>query len=226
MSELDDVHDAIAIDEVQADATALVTEAQAIVIETDDQAQEAGEFLRTRVKAVLKEVEATFKPMQQAADKTKREIMDQRHKIERPLKEAERVLKASISEYVMEQRRIAEEEQRRAEAAERARAEEERLREAERLEKEGHDDEAEAVIETPAVAEAPPPVKAPVKVKGVGVKEVWAFRFTNPKEVKPDYLVPHEKLIAATVKNLGKPAEKMVGGIEVYRTTQTSSRAQ
>ena len=209
---------------VETQALAVVDEAKALAVTTDDEYELAATFLKERCKAVQKEINATFDPIIKKQHAAHKEAVAQKNRIAGPIKEAERVVKFAMSTYWQqkEKERLALE----AEARKRAREEAEReaLERAVQLEDEGRQEEAEAVIAEPV---RPAPVivdNAPPKVKGVGVRRTWRYRVLDTKLVKQAYLVLDDKKIGQVVRALGKQAEEAVGGIEVYEESTIAAR--
>lgn len=158
--------------EIMERTGALVAQARALVIADADSYQNAGAFL-TGVKALRKEIDATFDPVVRKAHEAHRAACDAKKKHEAPLVEAEGIVKRAISAYV-----TAEEQRRRQEAAEaaakaRREAEERALAEAAALEAAGEKEQAERVIEEVEMAPPPPPPPPAVKAQGVSTREKW-----------------------------------------------------
>ena len=131
-------------------------QAKTFSIQDDEDLANAAEVLKI-VKSLQKEVDATFKPMKQAADKAKQEILDKERLHMGPLKEAETVLKDKALEYTTA-RDLALQRQREAqERAAREKAEAERAAEAARIweaERPAREAAAKAAAEAAAKAEA------------------------------------------------------------------------
>lgn len=211
---------------VEHDVTGVAAEARAFKITDATTMDAAGEFLRLRVKAVLKQADEAFDPIIKAAHEAHRTALAQKQKVTKPLLDAETALKREIAAYHARVQEAQRAEQRRLEAEAREREEERRLEEAAALEKMGRQQEAQAVIEAPVVVEPPKaPTPAPAAPKGVSVRKVYRFRITDPRAVKPDFLMPNEGAIGALVKQMGAAAAAVVGGIEVYEEAVVSSRS-
>lgn len=155
---------------VEQAALALPDEARAITIRTDEEFSRAGEWLRTRCKAVLAEVNRAFDPIIRKAHDAHREALAQKQRIAAPIEQAERIVKGALAAYSREQERQRQEVQRAAEAAARKLAEEEALRTAQALQDAGRADEADAVLEQPlpvmpVVVQKPAPVAAGVSMR-------------------------------------------------------------
>ena len=123
-----------------------------------------------------------------------------------------------------EQRRRDEELRLQAEA--RKKQEEEARVQAELLKKSGRADEAKIVIEK--AKDAPPVVTVASevpKVEGLSFAKTWAYRLVNPSQIKTEFLLPDSVKIGKMVRAMGKDAEKMIGGIEVYQE-ETARRSR
>jgi len=212
------------VERIKTTVTDVVREASAIAITTDEELQVAAEFLRVRVKAVLKEIDLTFDPIVRRAHETHKEALAQKARHAGPLLAAEKALKRVIGDYQAAEKRRLAEERRRLEAEARETAERERLAEAERLEAEGHTEEAEAALNAPIIPEAVP-VREAATVRGVSTRVVWKFRIINADLVGRDFCSPNEPAIASLVGKMGEKAAGIIGGIEVYQDTVVSSRA-
>ncbi len=208
------------------ESTALVvTEAQGITITDQDSYGYAGSFLTESLKPALQQIEARFRPMQRAADASKKEILNQRRALEGPLKEAELITKQLMGVFVIEQRRIAAEAEAERQRVAREEAETAALAEAARLEEAGHTEAAEEMITAPVVpvVSAPPP-EAP-KADGVSVRMITKFRIINLAKIDRKFLIPDEKKIRQIVNGFGADAAEMVGGIEIYSVPSVSARS-
>jgi len=215
--------------EIRPQIVSLADEARAFTIRDSATLEAAGEFLRLRVKAMLRQADEAFDPIIKAAHATHKVAVERKKAVTEPLLEAERTLKGAIGEYhasILEQQRV---EQRRLEAEARVEAERKQLEAAAALEKAGQREAAEQVLQAPVVVlpvprPAAPPPAAP---KGVSVRTVFKYRFLNPDLIHRNFMVPNEGAIAALVKSQGQKAVATigVGGIEVYEESVVSSRS-
>ncbi len=209
------------------ESTALVvTEAQGITITDQDSYAYAGAFVTKSLKPALREIEARFRPMQRAADASKKEILDQRRALEDPLKEAERITKQRMGVWLTEQRRItAEAEAERLRVA-REEAETATLAEAARLEEAGHTKAAEEMITAPVVpvVSAPPPEEP--KAAGVSARFVTKYRIIDARKITAAFMMPDEKKIGQIVRSMGADAAELVGGIEIYEEPVIAASAR
>lgn len=204
-------------------ASALVQEANTVsVIQNNVDDQAAGAFL-VRVAGLRKSIVAAFEEPKRKAFETHRAISKLEGDLLMYPLEAERTVKAAISEY-----RVAEERHRREEQARIAqdlkRKEEDRvIAEAETLQATGHQEEAEALLAMPVVAPLVELEKP--KVEGVSTRRVWTWRTVDAQAIKREFLMIDEKKIGQLVRALGPDAVKVVGGIEVLEDRIVAVRA-
>lgn len=159
--------------------------AESYVIQNDEDYAAAGEFGKM-LKEKSSQVTTFFKPMKDAAYQTHKAICDREKAMLAPLRNAEKIIKATMSTYVTEQerkRRETEEAARKAAEAERER----KMQEASELEAAGDNDGAEAAFEEAAIMDdaadyAVPAVSTP-KVKGVSTAKDWEIVEIDPKTV-------------------------------------------
>lgn len=212
--------------QIEEESALVVQQAQALEISDAAGFEAAGAFLTKVLKPTLKKIEATWRPMQRAADANKKAILDQRRELENPVLEAERITKAAMGDWTMEERRIAAAAERERQAEARRIAEEEKLAAAAHLEDQGHAEAAEERLEAPTVPVMATPAPEPAKAKGVSARTVWKHRTIDEAAVNRAFLTVDEKKIAATVKQLGADAVAIVGGIEVFEEPVISGRAR
>jgi len=190
---------AIVIDEPVEEEKALTTQVTEIeqrasdfIIETDADYQDAADFGRM-LKQKSAEVKEFFKPMKDNAHKAHKAICDRESAMLKPLTNAEKILKQSMTAYHMEQerkRREAEEAARRAAAAEAER----KLKEAAEAEAAGKQEEAEAAMNEAILmdeAKNTVTIAAPTpKANGASTKKDWVLKSVDISKI------PHEDLIA------------------------------
>jgi hypothetical protein len=157
------------------------------------QLHNAGEFL-VDLKRLIKEVEAWFAPMIDAAYKSHREICAKKNVYVDPLKAAEAEIKRKIGNFQMklDQEREAAERKAREEADKLAEAERKRLMaQAVKQENKGNGEQAAELLQAAAdVYVAPAPVAVGIQgPKGVGVRYEFIPEVTNKAQVPDDYKV-------------------------------------
>ena len=137
-------------DVIEVKTMAIPEKAKSIAV-VDNESMEMANGLLLDIKALRKEVEATFKPLAQKAFEAHKAIKAQWDKAEAPLKEGETILKSSIRKYMDEIERLRREEERRLQEIARKQEEERRLAEALLAEAEGNKEEAEAILDEPII---------------------------------------------------------------------------
>lgn len=173
------------IKDIQVRATPLPKKASELRVIDAESYQDAAEFTLD-LRAMRKEIDATFNPIIQKAHEVHKEALAQKKKIMDPVETAQRIVDGKISEYhEAEKRRVGEENERlRREAEERALREEEerRLAEAVRMEADGNRAMAEALLDAPVIA---PVVLAPTvasqapKVDGLSIAILYSAEVEN-----------------------------------------------
>lgn len=195
-------------------AVSLAAYAMTMPVATIQEYEAAGQTI-AQIRDIEKQLEADY-AAHPAIVEAKR-LQKMKAGLATQLEEARKSAKAKMFKYDDEQEaaRKAEEARRQAEAQ--AQADAEALKAAEIAEKAGRLDEAQSIIEDAASTPAPVVIvpKDTPKVEGHSRRRLKKFRFTG-KPVNSAYLMPDEVKIGQLVRALGKPAESLVGGIEVY----------
>lgn len=179
------------VDEQQLtqEVTDIEFRAESFVIQTPEDYDAAGEFGKL-LKRKAAEVTGFFKPMKDSAYQAHKAVCDREKAMLTPLKNAEKIVKKTMGDYLMEQERI----RREAEEAARRAAEEERerkLKEAMALEAAGDKEGAEAAVEEAVVMDeatgysVPAPVKP--KVSGVSTSKDWEITSIDTAKVPVNF---------------------------------------
>lgn len=179
------------VDEQQLtqEVTDIEFRAESFVIQTPEDYDAAGEFGKL-LKRKAAEVTGFFKPMKDSAYQAHKAVCDREKAMLTPLKNAEKIVKKTMGDYLMEQERI----RREAEEAARRAAEEERerkLKEAMALEAAGDKEGAEAAVEEAVVMDeatgysVPAPVKS--KVSGVSTSKDWEITSIDTAKVPVNF---------------------------------------
>lgn len=163
---------------LEQDALSIPNQARAIVVSNQETLNAAGEMLTNVIKPLRKEAADVFDPIIASAHKAHKDALAGKAKVEKPLIEAEDILKRSVGSYMAEQERIRQEEEARLrrlayereqqlirEAEDRRRAEEKALNEqiarehAEELERKIEEAEAfgDSPVEIAALCNTPEP---------------------------------------------------------------------
>lgn len=191
----------------------VVAEAQIIIVTDSESLNTANQILKN-IKALRKEVEATFKPIKQAIDALKATTLEQERKHDSPLAAAQRYISSQMVTYQTR-------EQEKIEAAERERLEKQRKKEKE--EQELRDILAELdpgmsaveVIEITAPSAPPPPVLPSLpKLAGTAFRTNWKFRIVNESLIPSEYWIVDETKIGSVVRAMKEKSN--IPGIEVY----------
>lgn len=134
----------------------------------------------------------------------------------------EQKIKGAIVRYDDEQRRIAAEEQRKAD--EKARKEREALEaRAKKAEESGKVEKAAELQTRAATVVAPVITRDPPKVAGVQMREAWKFEVTDPAQVPREYLVVDESKIRKVVQAL--KGDTKIPGVRVWPEKTIASSA-
>lgn len=126
------------------------------------------------------------------------------------------IVESKMTKWRREEERKRQEAQMKAQAEAKRLADEQALRDAAVLEEAGRPEEAEAVMDRAAV---PPPVFQPStipKTDGLNFAKTAKYRMVNPAKVRAEFMIPDAVKIGKTVRAMGKDAETVIGGIEVY----------
>jgi hypothetical protein len=209
--------------EVETKALAIPEKAHLVVV-TDNESMTLADNTKAAIKDMIKEIDATFKPLADKAFQAHRAITGKWKEVKAPLEEADQYLTGQVKGYLrkLEDIRQAEEKRLREEAFKTE--EERRLREAEELEKEGNHVEAEAVIQEEIYV--PPPIvrsEAP-KVdnrryrtipRARCVDKMKLIKFVAMNPALADLLDINQSAINNKAKSMGKEINN-IPGLEYY----------
>ena len=179
------------VDEQQLtqEVTDIEFRAESFVIQTPEDYEAAGEFGKM-LKQKAAEVTGFFKPMKDSAYQAHKAVCDREKAMLTPLKNAEKIVKKTMGDYLMEQERI----RREAEEAARRAAEEERerkLKEAMALEAAGDKEGAEAAVEEAVVMDEATGYSVPASVKpkvsGVSTSKDWEITSIDTSKVPVNF---------------------------------------
>ena len=179
------------VDEQQLtqEVTDIEFRAESFVIQTPEDYEAAGEFGKL-LKRKAAEVTGFFKPMKDSAYQAHKAVCDREKAMLTPLKNAEKIVKKTMGDYLMEQERI----RREAEEAARRAAEEERerkLKEAMALEAAGDKEGAEAAVEEAVVMDEATGYSVPASVKpkvsGVSTSKDWEITGIDTAKVPVNF---------------------------------------
>jgi hypothetical protein len=202
-------------DEVEKSLVTVKQDVMALTVTDAASYEFAGECLKS-VRDKLDWVDAYWEDDVKTADQLHKSLVKKREAWRNLLLPALPYIDGTMRKWRQEEERKRRELELKAQAEAKRLQEEQALINAEELEKTGRPEEAQAVMEAAAV---PPPVVIPSsvpKIAGMSVRTTWKFRITVPAQIRAEYMVPDESTIGTIVRKMGKAAEKVVGGIEVY----------
>ena len=208
---------------------------QALTVHDDETLQEAGSAL-IQVKTYQKKVKETFGPAKDAAYKAYKEMGALFNKAMQPLERIEGMIKPMIRSYQVEQKRIADEAQRKAEAEAQKEAEDKRLEQARLLEAQGEKKAADVILEIPVVAKAVvlPPPPTPPKVAGVSMRDHWKAEILDTKalcvaigagKASVDYVLPNTQVLDKEARDHKENAFKDINCVRAVNEQIVSGRA-
>lgn len=211
---------------VSAKALAMPDQARAFgALTTAQDNARAAEFLRG-CKTLQAEVDRVFDPIVKAAHQAHKVAVGQKNEVLKPLQDAERIVKALMGEFAQREAvrlRQIEDAARRAAQEENDRLAIER---AARLEMEGRRAEAALVMNEAEAPVLPVFVAPQARVEGVSTHDVYSYRLVDVSKLKPEFLIPDEKKIAAIVRSMKEAASAIVGegAIEIQKSKGISAR--
>lgn len=184
---------------------------------------EAAEMLKG-IKALREEANGVFDPPIEAAYRSHKAAIEAKRKIETPLAETEKILKAKMGTYIEAENKRAKDEQRKLEEEERRRIEEDRLNLAAHMEREGNEfgdaglvQEANELISQPIVPVVAKVQPAVPKVANISYRTTWSAQLVNLHElVKFVAANPsHVGLLSANMPALNAQARSLKGALRI-----------
>lgn len=194
-------------------ALSLPEQAHAIKVIDGATLQDANEILLT-IKDLRKEITATFKPIKQKIDVSKKEVLDQEKKADKPLKQAEALLKPQIVSYVLEQEKKAAEEAGRLRREAELKAEEERLKAAIEAEQRGDKEAAEEILEEEPEFIPPPAIKTAPKLAGTSIRKVWKAQVVDFVALPDEFKEVNESKLGQVARAMKEQCK--IPGVRVY----------
>lgn len=209
------------------EVTYIEFQAEALVVENDDDYRQAAEFGKT-IKQKATVVTEFFKPMKDSAYQAHKAVCDREKTMLKPLKNAEAIVKKTMGAYVTEQERKRKEQEealRKAAAAERER----KLAEASALERSGNTEKANEVFEEAIVMDEATTFTAPTrsapKVSGVTTTKDWEIVEIDNRRVPTSIMGieirPVDKSAVMKLIRLSK-GQVQIPGIVYQETTKMS----
>lgn len=215
--------------EIKDSVTSVERMASEITIKSDEDLQNAVDFVKT-IKESAGKVTEFFKPMKDSAYKAHKSVCDREKSMLKPLQTAEKEVKEKIGCWTREQERIRAEreaEMRRMAEAESAR----KLEEAARLEAEGKKEEAEAALQdaqyTEDAAKNMTVMAASPKADGLSAQKAWEIVDVDsskvPVEINGIEIRPVDTSAVMKIIKMSK-GKVTIPGIAYRETTQVSVR--
>lgn len=205
-------------------ALSIEENSRAVAVTDNDSYVKACQF-ELNCKAFVKEAKDYFKPRKKERETAWQEMVDREKAV---VERVERVMEAvgELSEaWEREQERKRKEAEQAAQVASKKAADEEAQGVALALEAVGETELAAKVVSEVVPQKVILSSFIP-KVKGIGSKQEWHWRPKNEADIKREYLCPNEKKIGQIVEAMGKNAESIIGGIEVWDESVRTRRAR
>lgn len=179
-----------------------LAEISLVVVETAEQYTAAAEGLKA-LKKWQKDITDYFEPERLRTYNAYNAVTTTKSAYINKAEAVERVIKGKMGTFQLaEQKRIAEEQRKQREAEEAVQRE---------IEAAMPTPEQPVIMSTVVV----PEVSAPTKVSGVSVRKTWKYKITNLDAIKKEFWTLNEAMVLKVVRDLGKNAEGVVGGIAV-----------
>ena len=209
--------------EIDQKAVSAVQFAQELAIDSNELYGIGAEYLLA-LRAIEREIEATFDVPIRAAHEAHKAILAAKAKHFEPLKTAEKIIKEKMGIYQLTEEKRQREEDEKLKVLALREEEEEKTRQAEALLAQGKAEEALILLESDQEVSTVllPPSGLP-KAKGIQTREVWKaevvdfdvlVKAVSKGEASIGLLAPNTETIGKMVKALGK--EFKVPGIRVY----------
>lgn len=188
--------------EIKNDVETVQTRLQTMEIATDDQYEEAGEFLN-KISATEKIVKNYYEPDRKTTYDMYQAVMDDIKRFTKPLDKAKSATKKMMQDYLRKKDQEAE-----------------KARQA-----------ALTAAQESTDAGGPPPAPPEVdyqqpKAAGTATYDHWMFEITDISKVKPEFLIVDERKISALVSEMHEMAADIVGGIKVTKEKRVKARGR
>lgn len=211
------------IEAVESKALAIPEKAHLVVV-TDNDSMAIADNTKGLIKDMIKEIDATFKPMADKAFAAHRAITGKWKEVKAPLEEADAYLTGQVKGYLRKVEEERQAEERRLREIARKQEEERRLAEALQAEQEGHVEEAEAIIQeemfipTPVVHVDTPKVdnrKYRTIPRGRCIDKMKLIKFVANNPALADLLDVNTSVANNKAKSMGKEINN-IPGLEYY----------
>jgi hypothetical protein len=190
-----------------------LVEIQTVKVETAEEYEAAAMGLKA-LKGWQKDITDYFEPYRLRTYEAYNNVTTTKASYLKKAESVEKVIKSKMAEFQLAEQLRIRKEQEIARAAEAA-----ALRE---LQASLPTPDAPATVSDVVI----PEVSAPTKVAGISVTKTWKYRITDLNAIKKEFWSLNEALVLKVVKDLGKDAERVVGGIVVEEDIQIGSRSR
>jgi len=193
--------------EIRKEALALPEQVKSLGTKIEDEIT-LGRFNNAKlyIRKIRQRIREVFEPMRQTSYAAYQEVLKQWKEIEAPAIQAEKYCDDCLKAYMVEQKRIKDEaERKRAEEERKKKEEEERkLQEALKAEEKGDTEKAEQILNETAEEEknAKTEIDVPKKpeLSGLRTWDDYDFEITDEAKIPRMYMIPNESLIRKVVK--------------------------
>jgi hypothetical protein len=220
--------------ELQSQALTVVQRAKAIVVFDQASYDAAADLLTGTIKPLRARWLEYWNPLRDAAYKSYKGILDKFNEADKPLELAERQVKAEIARWDLEQERIRQEEQRKAQMEAERVDRERRLAEAVEAEQAGAPEEmVSSILNTQPVVVAPVVEPTYQKASGIARRDNWKCKVENLKElckaigagkVPVEYVLPNESALNARAR--ADKSTMNLPGCKAYNESVISGRSR
>lgn len=200
---------------VRPEANTALKVARAFVVDSNEKylAADANQFA---LQSLEKLIVGDFAGPKQKAAEAHKAICYQEKGHLAPVQEARRLYKGKMYDWQQTQERLRQEKERELQEKSRKLAEEHALAEAEMAEAAGDKSAADAIISAPMEVPTVIVAKAVPKTATV-LRKIHKWRVKDSMKINRAFLTTDEPKIGQVVRSMGKDAEAIVGGIEVFQ---------
>ena len=188
-----------------------VQKAKTVIINNQDDYENAVVIIK-EIKKLRKRLDDRYKPIQQKTKEANQLALQNIRDYEKPLSEAEQLIRSSMGKYAMkkEQERKAEENRLQKEAEEKERLKIKKELAECGLNKKEAKEEAEKIEVFVPIAQ----IKDTTKTNNVTYRLSWKYRVLDISKIPLEYMIENDPKIGSVVRALKK--ETNIRGIEVY----------
>ena len=196
--------------EIKQEALSVIERSKIVKITDQQTYNQATSLLLEQVMPFRKKWKAYWQVVKKPLKEAVEAVQAKFNEADEPLEKAEKAIKAELSRWELEQDRIQQELQRKAEKEAREREENDRIMEATLAEEEGATaEEVQAIVSAPVTVVAPPVERTYEKASGVSSRDNWKCRVTDIKalckaigagKVPANYVLPNESVLNARAK--------------------------